>query len=148
MRGALPTVCHWLGWIYFTGWVLWKDESLLHKDLIFELHYLGSTEYSYTLNFSRPSAPILGGLPLSLRDLFRCLALNAVVSSSFPAAQMFNFLNLGFQGYRSIAQAGEYICYLCFDICVDLNMWVDLTNARMLSRALEASTYFTVRSLP
>lgn len=42
------------------GWIIWKDESFLHKDLIFELHYLGSTEYSYTLNFSRPSAPILG----------------------------------------------------------------------------------------
>lgn len=42
------------------GWIIWKDESLLHKDLIFELHYLGDTEYSYTLNFSRPAAPILG----------------------------------------------------------------------------------------
>ena len=41
---------------------------------------------------------------------------------------MFNFLNLGFSGYRRVAQN-------------------DLTNARMLSRALESSKYFTV-SLP
>ena len=40
-------------------------------------------------------------------------------------AQMFNFLNLGFDGYRRIAQS-------------------DMANARMLSRALEASGYFTV----
>lgn len=26
----------------------------------FELHYLGSTEYSFTLNFSRPAHPIVG----------------------------------------------------------------------------------------
>ena len=38
---------------------------------------------------------------------------------------MFNFLNLGFEGYKKIAYKG-------------------LRNARMLSRALE-STYFTVR---
>ena len=38
---------------------------------------------------------------------------------------MFNFLNLGFDGYRRIAQA-------------------DLANARLLSRALEGSGYFTV----
>ncbi|KAF9517821.1 hypothetical protein BS47DRAFT_1371246 [Hydnum rufescens UP504] len=94
---SINTSGHKFG-LTFVGWVLWKDESLLHKDLIFELHYLGSTEYSYTLNFSRPSAPIL--------------------------AQMFNFLHLGFEGYRRIAQA-------------------DLTNARMLSRALEKSTYYT-----
>jgi glutamate decarboxylase len=39
---------------------------------------------------------------------------------------MFNFLNLGFEGYKKIA-------------------YKDLRNARMLSRALD-STYFTVRN--
>ena len=62
--------------------------------------YLGSTEYSYTLNFSKPAAPIV--------------------------AQMYNFLNLGYEGYRRIAIK-------------------DLRNARMLSRALE-KTYFKVRT--
>ena len=40
-------------------------------------------------------------------------------------AQMFNFLNLGFEGYKNIASK-------------------DLRNARLLSRALE-NTYFEVR---
>jgi len=98
---SINTSGHKFGLVYVgIGWVLWKDESFLPKDLIFELHYLGSTEYSYTLNFSRPAAPILG--------------------------QMFNFLNLGFEGYRKVA-------------------WKDLKNARMLSRALDA-TYFKVLS--
>ncbi|CEL60368.1 glutamate decarboxylase [Rhizoctonia solani AG-1 IB] len=72
--------------------------EMLPKELIFELHYLGSVEYSYTLNFSRSAAPIIG--------------------------QFFNFLNLGFDGYRRIALS-------------------DLRNARLLSRALERSGYFT-----
>lgn len=38
---------------------------------------------------------------------------------------MFNFLNLGFDGYRDIARK-------------------DLRNARLLSRALENTKYFTV----
>jgi len=83
------------------GWIIWRDEDKLPKELIFELHYLGSVEYSYTLNFSRSAAPIIG--------------------------QFFNFLNLGFEGYRRIAQS-------------------DLRNARLLSRALELSGYFTVLS--
>lgn len=98
---SINTSGHKFGLVYAgLGWVLWRDESYLHKDLIFELHYLGSVEYSFTLNFSKPAAPII--------------------------AQMFNFLNLGFEGYKKIAVK-------------------DLRNARLLSRALE-STHFKVLS--
>jgi len=83
------------------GWVIWRDKAHLPKDLIFELHYLGSVEYSFSLNFSRPAAPII--------------------------AQYFNFIHLGFEGYRNIA----------------LN---DLKNARLLCRALERSGYYHVLS--
>jgi len=80
------------------GWIIWKDVQYLPKELIFELHYLGNTEYSFNLNFSRPAAPML--------------------------AQMFNFLNLGRDGYTRITR-------------------VDLSNARTLSRALEGTGYYT-----
>ncbi|RDB24023.1 Glutamate decarboxylase 2 [Hypsizygus marmoreus] len=83
------------------GWVIWRDKAHLPKDLIFELHYLGSVEYTFSLNFSRPAAPIL--------------------------AQYFNFIHLGFEGYRAVA--------------LD-----DLKNARLLSRALEESKYYVVLS--
>ena len=83
------------------GWVVWRDKAHLPKDLIFELHYLGSIEYSFSLNFSRPAAPII--------------------------AQYFNFVHLGFEGYRRVA--------------LD-----DLKNARLLSRALEKSGYYYVLS--
>ena len=60
------------------GWIIWRDESFLPKHLIFELHYLGGTEESYTLNFSRPGAQII--------------------------AQYYNLIHLGFDGYRAIME--------------------------------------------
>lgn len=60
------------------GWVVFRSPDVLPRELVFELHYLGSVEYSFGLNFSRPAAPVL--------------------------AQYFNFLNLGFKGYQSIMQ--------------------------------------------
>jgi len=99
---SINTSGHKFGLVYAgLGWIIWRDDTKLPKDLIFELHYLGSVEYSYTLNFSRSAAPIIG--------------------------QFFNFLNLGFEGYRRIAHS-------------------DLRNARLLSRSLELSGYFTVLS--
>jgi glutamate decarboxylase len=99
---SINTSGHKFGLSYVgVGFIIWRDQAHLPKDLIFELHYLGSIEYSFSLNFSRPAAPII--------------------------AQYFNFLHLGFEGYR--------------DIGLD-----DLKNARMLSRALEKSGYYTVLS--
>lgn len=40
---------HKYGLVYAgVGWIIWRDESFLPKHLIFELHYLGGTELSYT----------------------------------------------------------------------------------------------------
>ncbi|KAF8631413.1 hypothetical protein AX17_005091 [Amanita inopinata Kibby_2008] len=99
---SINTSGHKFGLAYVgVGWVVWRDKLHLPQELVFELHYLGSVEYSFSLNFSRPAAPII--------------------------AQYFNFLHLGFEGYRAIA--------------LD-----NLKNARMLSRALEKSGYFAVLS--
>ena len=80
------------------GWIIWRDESFLPKHLIFELHYLGGTEESYTLNFSRPGAQII--------------------------AQYYNLVHLGFDGFRAIMEN-----------C--------LSNARLLSKSLEATGWYT-----
>lgn len=80
------------------GWIVWRDESFLPRHLIFELHYLGGTEYSYTLNFSRPGAQVI--------------------------VQYYNLIHLGFQGYREVVEN-----------C--------LSNARLLSKALEATGWYT-----
>ncbi|KAG2034233.1 glutamate decarboxylase [Suillus americanus] len=99
---SINTSGHKFGLAYVgVGWVVWRSKEHLPKDLIFELHYLGSVEYSFSLNFSRPAAPII--------------------------AQYFNFVHLGFEGYRAVAKD-------------------DLKNARLLSRALEKSGWYTVLS--
>jgi len=89
---------HKFGLVYAgVGWIIWRDESYLPKHLIFELHYLGGTEESFTLNFSRPGAQII--------------------------AQYYNLIRLGFTGYRAIMENA-------------------LHNARLLSKALEATNWY------
>jgi len=96
---SINTSGHKFGLVYAgVGWIIWRDESYLPKHLIFELHYLGGTEESYTLNFSRPGAQII--------------------------AQYFNLIHLGFSGYRQIMEN-----------C--------LSNARLLSKSLEATGWYT-----
>ncbi|KAM0282256.1 hypothetical protein ACHAQH_003120 [Verticillium albo-atrum] len=60
------------------GWIIWRDEAYLPEFLVFELHYLGGTEKSYTLNFSRPGAQVV--------------------------VQYYNLVHLGFSGYRGIME--------------------------------------------
>ncbi|GAK67430.1 glutamate decarboxylase [Moesziomyces antarcticus] len=99
---SINTSGHKFGMVYpGLGWVLFRSNDLVPKELVFELHYLGSVEYSFGLNFSRPAHPVIG--------------------------QLFNFINLGFNGYRRVMQA-------------------DLQNARLLARALERSGYYEVLS--
>lgn len=58
------------------GWILWRDEKFLPKSLVFVLDYLGGSEETYTLNFSRPGFPVLH--------------------------QYFNFVRLGKDGYKDV----------------------------------------------
>ena len=96
---SINTSGHKYGLVYVgIGWIIWRDRSYLPQDLIFELHYLGGTEETYTLNFSRPGAQVIG--------------------------QYYNLVHLGFNGYREIMEN-----------C--------LANARLLSKALERTGWFT-----
>ena len=96
---SINTSGHKFGLVYAgVGWIIWRDESYLPKHLIFELHYLGGTEESYTLNFSRPGGQII--------------------------CQYFNLIHLGFSGFREIMEN-----------C--------MKNARLLSKALEATGWYT-----
>ncbi len=60
------------------GWLIMKDKAELPEELIFYVNYLGSEEATYTLNFSRGSAMV--------------------------AAQYYNLLRLGRNGYRQIME--------------------------------------------
>ena len=58
------------------GWVIWRDAAALPEELIFWVNYLGDNMPTFALNFSRPGAQVV--------------------------AQYYNFLRLGFDGYRRV----------------------------------------------
>jgi len=73
---------HKYGLVYpGVGWVVWRETSALPEDLVFKVNYLGGQMPTFALNFSRPGAQV--------------------------AAQYYNFLRLGFAGYRRVHQASQ-----------------------------------------
>jgi glutamate decarboxylase len=83
---------HKYGLVYpGVGWVIWRDQAHLPEDLIFKVNYLGGEMPTFALNFSRPGAQV--------------------------AAQYYNFLRLGFSGYRHVQQTSQDIArYLSGEI--------------------------------
>jgi glutamate decarboxylase len=68
---------HKYGLVYpGVGWAVWRDQEALPDDLIFWVNYLGDNMPTFALNFSRPGAQVV--------------------------AQYYNFLRLGFEGYRRV----------------------------------------------
>jgi len=53
------TTPHYLTAYVGVGWIIRRDKACLPHHLVFEVHYLSSTEYAFSLNFSRPAAPII-----------------------------------------------------------------------------------------
>lgn len=74
------------------GWAMWKDWSFLPEELIFHVNYLGGDMPTFALNFSRPGSQVI--------------------------AQYYNFIRLGFEGYRKIHQA-------CLDVTLYLKDELD-----------------------
>ena len=51
---------HKYGLVYpGVGWALWRDESSLPKDLVFDVNYLGGHMPTFALNFSRPGSEVV-----------------------------------------------------------------------------------------
>ncbi len=70
---------HKYGLVYpGVGWVMWREPKDLPEGLVFNVNYLGGNMPTFTLNFSRPGSQVIG--------------------------QYYNFLRLGFLGYKAIQQ--------------------------------------------
>jgi glutamate decarboxylase len=73
---------HKYGLVYpGVGWAVWRNPDALPDDLVFKVNYLGGDMPTFALNFSRPGNQV--------------------------AAQYYNFLRLGFDGYRRIQQTSR-----------------------------------------
>ncbi|KAL9995469.1 putative glutamate decarboxylase [Helianthus debilis subsp. tardiflorus] len=70
---------HKYGLVYAgIGWVIWRNKDDLPDELIFHINYLGADQPTFTLNFSKGSSQII--------------------------AQYYQFIRLGFEGYKSIME--------------------------------------------
>jgi glutamate decarboxylase len=80
---------HKYGLVYpGVGWIIWRNSAALPEDLVFHVNVLGGDMATFALNFSRPGAQV--------------------------AAQYYNFLRFGFEGYRRLQQA-------CQDVALHLS---------------------------
>jgi glutamate decarboxylase len=74
---SINTSGHKYGLVYpGVGWIVWRNPEALPEDLIFWVNYLGDNMPTFALNFSRPGSQVV--------------------------AQYYNFLRLGFDGYRRV----------------------------------------------
>ncbi|KAH7656144.1 Glutamate decarboxylase protein [Dioscorea alata] len=70
---------HKYGLVYAgVGWVVWRSKEDLPEELIFHINYLGTDQPTFTLNFSKGSSQII--------------------------AQYYQFIRLGFEGYKNIME--------------------------------------------
>ena len=73
------------------GWVIWRTEADLPKELTFAVNYLGGSIPTIAINFSRPAGQII--------------------------AQYYDFVRLGMEGYRAIHMAAYQVAgYLAKEI--------------------------------
>lgn len=93
---------HKYGLVYAgVGWVVWRNKEDLPEELIFHINYLGADQPTFTLNFSKGSNQII--------------------------AQYYQFIRLGFEGYKNIMEN-----------CME--------NARVLREGLEETGRFEIVS--
>ncbi|MGI8328727.1 glutamate decarboxylase [Actinomadura scrupuli] len=79
---SINTSGHKYGLVYpGVGWALWRDREALPEELVERVNYLGGNMPTFALNFSRPGSQVV--------------------------AQYYNFLRLGFDGYRAVQQAAR-----------------------------------------
>jgi glutamate decarboxylase len=103
---SINTSGHKYGLVYpGLGWVAWRDTAALPEDLIYRVNYLGDELATFTLNFSRSGAQV--------------------------AAQYYQFLRLGRDGYTRVQQH-------CRDVATGLAVELEaLGPFRLLTRGDE-----------
>ncbi|MFT8396547.1 glutamate decarboxylase [Propionibacterium sp.] len=76
---SISTSGHKYGLVYpGVGWVVWRSTKVMPESLVFHVSYLGGDMPTLALNFSRPGAQVL--------------------------LQYYQFIRLGFEGYREVQQ--------------------------------------------
>jgi len=94
---------HKYGLVYpGVGWAIWRDADALPEDLIFWVNYLGDNMPTFALNFSRPGSQVV--------------------------VQYYNFLRLGFDGFRRVQQYARDVATHLSGQIAELGPFELLTN--------------------
>jgi glutamate decarboxylase len=101
---------HKYGLVYpGVGWIVWRDGESLPEELIFWVNYLGDNMPTFALNFSRPGAQVV--------------------------AQYYNFLRLGFDGFKRVQSYAR-------DVATNLSAQIDeLGPFELLTRGNELPVF-------
>jgi glutamate decarboxylase len=98
---------HKYGLVYpGVGWIIWRNPDALPDDLVFNVNYLGGNMPTFALNFSRPGNQV--------------------------AAQYYNFLRLGFDGYQRVQQTCRDVARYAADEVDKIGAFELLTNGSEL----------------
>jgi glutamate decarboxylase len=104
---SINTSGHKYGLVYpGVGWVMWRSPDDLPEDLIFKVNYLGGEMPTFALNFSRPGAQV--------------------------AAQYYNFIRLGWQGYLHVQQTSRDVALHLADKIAKMGPFELLSEGRDL----------------
>lgn len=100
---SISTSGHKFGLVYpGLGWVVWKDKQYLPGDMAFTVDYLGAEVTQVGLNYSRPAAQILG--------------------------QYYQFIRLGFEGYKEIQSNSLQIAKYLHDQLAQMPEFVNYSD--------------------
>jgi glutamate decarboxylase len=98
---------HKYGLVYpGVGWIVWRDAAALPEELIFWVNYLGDNMPTFALNFSRPGAQVV--------------------------AQYYNFVRLGFDGFRKVQGYSREVAMRLAERIGELGPFTLLTNGDQL----------------
>jgi len=103
------------------GFVIWRSEEDLPEELVFHVNYLGGDMPTFTLNFSRPGNQLVG--------------------------QYYNFLRLGFDGYRRVMESLRDLAVFMSKAIADMGPFElisDGTAIPVFAFQAKAGTTFTV----
>jgi glutamate decarboxylase len=104
---SINTSGHKYGLVYpGVGWIIWRDPGALPEALVFNVNYLGGNMPTFALNFSRPGNQV--------------------------AAQYYNFLRLGFDGYQRVQQTCRDVARYAADAIGKLEPFELLTDGSEL----------------
>jgi glutamate decarboxylase len=98
---------HKYGLVYpGVGWIIWRDPDALPDELVFNVNYLGGNMPTFALNFSRPGNQV--------------------------AAQYYNFLRLGFDGYQRVQQTCRDVARYAADEIAKIDVFELITDGSEL----------------